>query len=90
MARVKNDNGKKFSKYVKSKTKTRDGVGLLKAENGDTIAGDKDMAKRLNEFFASVFTEEDTVNMPILVRETGAKLLGVTVTEGEIIKCIKT
>jgi len=53
------DSGNKrpFNAYVKSKTKTRHNVGPLKV--GDTLLTENaDMAKVLNEFFSSVFTEE--------------------------------
>ena len=89
VARVKNDNGKKFSRYVKSKTKTRDGVGPLKTGDGETIVGDKATADRLNDFFASVFTAEDKANILAVNMGTGEKLLEVEVTEEEIIRCIK-
>ena len=53
------DNGNKrpFNAYVKSKTKTRHNVGPLKVGN-DLITKNEDMAKVLNGFFTSVFTQE--------------------------------
>ena len=40
-------------------------IGPLEDEKGDLIIGDEDMAEELNRFFGSVFTVEDTNNMPV-------------------------
>ena len=88
VARTRDDNGKKFSRYVRSKTKTRDGVGPLKSENGSLIVGEAETANMLNDFFASVFTEEDTTRMPHLGLETEEELLDIQIKKEEIVKCI--
>ena len=49
--------------YIKSKTRSRSGVGPLKVDN-KTISGDKDMATELNKAFCSVFTKENDQNRP--------------------------
>ena len=49
---------------MKTKTKSRVGVGPLKDEAGSRVSGDREMADLLNKFFASVFTREDTGRIP--------------------------
>ena len=39
-------------------------VGPLQTETGECIIGDKEMAEQLNTYFGSVFTKEDTNQMP--------------------------
>jgi hypothetical protein len=57
-------NKKRFFAYVKQKTKSRAGIGPLKDRSGNVVQGDEEMAEVLNHFFSSVFTREDTVNVP--------------------------
>ena len=53
-----------FNAYVKSKTKCKVSVGPLKDANGKVISDSMEMAEELNGFFSSVFTREDTSNLP--------------------------
>ena len=55
---------RQFFSYVKTKTKSRAGVGPLRDETDRTVSGDKEMSELLNAFFASVFTREDTSRIP--------------------------
>jgi Reverse transcriptase (RNA-dependent DNA polymerase) len=57
-------NKKKFFAYVRQKTKSRRGVGPLKDGKGRIIQDSGEMAALLNKFFGSVFTREDTTNIP--------------------------
>jgi len=50
------DNKKGFFKYITSKWKTRDNVGLLLNEVGDLVTEDTEKAELLNVFFTSVFS----------------------------------
>ena len=59
------DNPKSFYSYVRSKQKTKDVVGPLKSEIGDLVTDSKEMADLLNNYFASVFTEESFVDFPV-------------------------
>ena len=56
-------NVKPFYNYIKSKTKTKATVGPLKIDD-DIITDSQDIATALNEFFTSVFTVEDTSEIP--------------------------
>jgi hypothetical protein len=55
---------KRFFSYIKRKTKSRPGIGPLKDGSGRVVQEDGEMAKLLNSFFSSVFTREDTTNVP--------------------------
>ena len=52
-----------FNAYIKSKTKSRDNVGPLKVGNS-FITDNEEMATILNTAFSSVFSNEDTTNIP--------------------------
>ena len=54
---------KYFCSYIRSMTKTEDKVGLLKDEDGNTVAYDSVAADILNKFFSSVFTTEVIDNL---------------------------
>ena len=54
---------KKFYSYIKSKTSNRVSVGPLVGEDG-LVSGNKEMAGMLNAQYTSVFTREDTTNLP--------------------------
>ena len=55
---------KKFWSYVKSRTKTRSRIPILRRENGTTASTSKEKAETLNEFFSSVFTDKQLDNIP--------------------------
>jgi len=55
---------KKDYKYVNSKLKTRSSVADLRTDDEKVISCDTEKANVFNEFFSSVYTVEDVVNMP--------------------------
>ena len=55
---------KAFFGYLKRITKARDTVGPLRNDKNEIISDDSLMADCLNSFFSSVFTREDTSNIP--------------------------
>ena len=61
---------KKFWQYVNKKTKIKQGIPDLVYEDEDgedtSTTNDKEKAEVLADFFSSVFTEEDTSNIPNL------------------------
>ncbi len=61
--RIKDD-PKAFFAYLNSQRKVKESVGPLKNKEGELITDELGMANILNEFFSSVFTEEDTSQMP--------------------------
>ena len=80
---------KTFANYIKSKTKSKTGIGPLKDENGELITDEREMAEKLNNFFANVFTVKDASNIPVRGRETEASLNSVLFTEDKIRNKIK-
>ncbi|GCB63140.1 hypothetical protein scyTo_0000118 [Scyliorhinus torazame] len=61
---IKTDSNR-FYKYMKQKRVAKVNIGPLEDEKGDLKMGDEEMAEELNRFFGSVFTVEDTNNMPV-------------------------
>jgi hypothetical protein len=57
-------NNRNYTKYVKSKTKSRTQVGPLITKEKRIISDNKEMAEVLNQFFSSVFTREDLISIP--------------------------
>ena len=55
---------KVFWSYAKSRLKTKEQISSLTKPDGSTATTAEDKAVTLNNFFASVFTVEDTNNMP--------------------------
>ena len=83
-------NPKSFWKYVRSKTKVKKGISDLKRKDGSVAYSDEDKAEELNSFFASVFTREDSANVPEPeTKYHGDKLVTVTVTTEEVLKKLK-
>jgi hypothetical protein len=81
-------NGRKFTDYIKAKTKVRTGIGPLKRPDGTMTTNAREMANILNEFFSSVFIQEDLSNLPTKDRETNKIISDVIVSERLIVKKI--
>ena len=60
------NNPKKFYSYLKSKSSNKESIGPLKKLDGSETKNDIEVAVTLNDFFGTVFTEEDLDNMPVL------------------------
>ena len=58
-------NSKAFWNYVQSKTKTRESVGNLIDDRGELVTDGIKKTTILKEFFTSVFTKENTSEMPL-------------------------
>ena len=78
-------NPKQFWKYVSSQTKSKGKIVELINKNGIIVKDDLDKAEALNEHFASVFTIEDTNNIPTLDLEKEIKILNNVETTTETI-----
>ena len=80
-------NPKAFMGHVNSRKPIKSSIGPLKDGEGNLISTDAGMATLLNIHFVSVFTEEDTGEIPnVLIKYEGAMpLRRITVTE-EIVK----
>ena len=64
MAKNIKQNSECFYGYVRSKMKRKDKVGPLIDDSGETVTDDMETAKILNDYFGSVFTKENTTNIP--------------------------
>ena len=63
LARNIKEDRKGFFKYAKSKMKVK-GVGPIEDGDGNILRDEKKMAAAFSNFFKSVFTEEDTAEIP--------------------------
>jgi len=83
-------NNRKFSKYVKSKTKSKTTIGPLITADRKMITGGKEMAEELNRFFASVFSIEDSTNIPEAEEEEiGRDMTAVRISEQDVARKIR-
>ena len=89
LANSTNNNAKTFANYIKSKTKSHTGIGPLKDADGHLITDDKKMAEKLNNFFASVFTNENIHDIPTREQETNIEVESVSFTKNIIRDKIK-
>ena len=89
LANSGNSNARNFANYIKSKTKSRTGIGPLKDPDGRLVTNDKEISEKLNKFFASVFTIEDESNIPVRGVETNVILQHVIFTKNQIRTKIK-
>ena len=55
---------KLYYRYARSKMDVKDGIGPLTGEDGNVISDNKDMAQVLNQYFTTVFTDENMENIP--------------------------
>ena len=53
-----------FNSYLKSKLSCKSSIGPLKNKEGNITNDESNMAEILNEYFSSVFTNEDLTNIP--------------------------
>ena len=88
-AKVK-ENTKAFWAYVNTKVKHRSGIETLKTEDGNIAESDTEKAEALNQFFASVFTQEDLTDVPSLDIDFGGEPLeDIVFTQHEVTRKLK-
>jgi len=79
------DNPKAFWKYVNSKLKTKLPVDTLRTSDNREATSNQDKANVLNEYFASVFTQEDLSNVPVFPELfEGPPLTDIRVSEEDV------
>jgi hypothetical protein len=90
LSKKEDRNGKKFTNYtgIKAKTKTRTGIGPLKKADGTTTTDSEEMANIHNDFFTSVFTQENRNNIPTVVLETNKTLSSVSIPSSPVIQSL--
>jgi hypothetical protein len=79
-------NAKAFFNYARSKMKTRSPVSDLILEDGKVASTDQEKAEALNNFFSSVFTIEDSSNLPSIEETICQSNLKEMVFTEEIVK----
>jgi hypothetical protein len=81
---------KSFWKYANSKLKTRSKISKLLKSDGTYTETPEEQAQVLNDFFSSVFTKEDLVNIPSLDdRYSGDPLENMYITSDMVLKKLK-
>ena len=87
IASVAKANPKAFFAHVNSRKPVKNTIGPLKDQDGNIISTDEEMAELLNKYFASVYTEEDTSEIPdVAINYQGNEpLKKIEITE-EIVK----
>ena len=75
VARLAKHNPKAFYSYVNERRVVRDSVGPLQNTEGELKSSDTEVSDILNKFFASVFTNENTNNMPLIEQPEGLDTL---------------
>jgi len=82
------DNKKSFFKYISSKWKTRDNVGLLLNKVGVLVMEDTEKAQLLNAFFASVFSAKagPQASQALEVREEACRKDNILLVEEDGVK----
>ncbi|XP_071482066.1 uncharacterized protein [Diadema antillarum] len=77
-------NAKSFWNYVKKQTKPKSTVPDLQAPDGRWAKEDQEKAETLNNYFGSVFSEENTHAMPFVERNCNDLLTDIEITTEEI------
>ena len=83
---------KSFYAYVRSKSKTKTSVGLLKNGDGVLISDDLQMNAILNSYFGSVFTKESD-KLPkveqVFIGDLSSNLIDILITPEMIVEKLK-
>ncbi|KAK8754343.1 hypothetical protein OTU49_015693, partial [Cherax quadricarinatus] len=89
VARDSKTNPKGFFQVYRSKI--RDKIGPLKSNSGQITDSDKDMCEILNTYFLSVFTQENTSDIPEITDyvEQDDKLCTIAVTSDMVLRQIE-
>ena len=75
---------KKFYRYINNKKNIRSGIGPLVNEDGDPIVESKDIATTLNNFFSSVFTQQNRNPLPEAIIKSSHTLPDLRVTNTDV------
>ncbi len=83
------DDPKKFWRYIKSQRKNTSGVQVLKV-NGADVTGDKEKSEVLANQFSSVFTREDSSQLPYLPDSIFPDMLNIHVSVEGVLKLLQS
>lgn len=79
------ENKKCFWKYVNKKLKRKTGIAALSTPDDVYVYDDKSKADVLNDFFISVFVDENTTNIPVCIDRSNDRILSDLVISKEAI-----
>ena len=84
------DNPKAFYQYVNSRLKPKENICNLVKDDGSLTVNDLEKCEILNTFFASVFTVEDTEDVPTFDCINENFISDMSVTEPDVEKALKS
>ncbi len=89
VAKQAKKNPKAFYRFVNSKLRTKPGIGNLTGSDGIEIVDNGEKAEAFNSFFSSVFTREDTQNLPTVNKRTSEELGEVEIREEKVLELLR-
>ena len=91
LAKNAKKNPKGFWKYYKSLTKSKSDIGDILKSDGTTATDNKEKAEAFNDFFCSVFTDENLNNIPPVEKKNyDFPLSSVAITPDKVFKKLKS
>ena len=90
VAKDAKDNPKAFFQYVNCKLKPKENISNLLTEDGTLTTSDLEKCEILNKFFASVFTVEDTEEVPTFTCENDQFVDTMSITDTDMEKALKS
>ena len=76
---------KSFYAYMRSKCKSRSGIGVLSRDDGGRAESPEEVAEEFNKYFSSVFSSEDLESMPeVEGGRAGGELLDMVVSRKKV------
>lgn len=89
LAKEAKTNPKAIWSYIRNQVKTREGLGDLEKEDGSLTQDNLEKANTLNNFFVSVFTEEDCSQFPEFeAKKFNTKLERIDITRPELLQIL--
>ena len=82
---VKNGNKRPFNSYIKSRRASRVNIGPFNVGE-ELISDNEGMAEALNQAFSSVFTREDTGEVPVCPSLSGSNIVEDVIFSHEIVQ----
>ena len=83
-------NPKLFYQYVNSKLKSKENVSSLMKDDGSLTQDDSEKAEILNDFFSSVFTEEDKSDVPDFITDQKDFISELNISREDIVKKLQS
>ena len=88
IAEASKSNPKEFHRYVNSKKSLVSNIGPIVNDNGSHTNDEREMATILNQFFGSVFTDEDCTSIHPPEWRTLKSINCINITESDVLRAI--